>query len=204
MSNLIRINLLDWRAAARERRRKQFLGALVFAALASLVLVIVVPMLYYNHLTEIQEARNRYLESQIAIADRQLVEIRALQKTRESLITRMRIIEQLQQSRSGIVHYFDQLVDTIPNGVYLTSLSQKGNNTNLDGVAESNARVSDYMVNLDDSAWFADPRLIVIKSSENGPQRYADFTLTVRGDSPQKKAADDDAAETNTSVAPRS
>ena len=204
MSNLIRINLLDWRVAARERRRKQFLGALVFAALASLVLVIVVPMLYYNHLTEIQEARNRYLESQIAIADRQLVEIRALQKTRESLITRMRIIEQLQQSRSGIVHYFDQLVDTIPNGVYLTSLSQKGNNTNLDGVAESNARVSDYMVNLDDSAWFADPRLIVIKSSENGPQRYADFTLTVRGDSPQKKAADDDAAETNTSVAPRS
>jgi type IV pilus assembly protein PilN len=204
MSALIRINLLDWRAAARERRRKQFLGALVFAALASLVLVIVLPMLYYNHLTEIQESRNRYLENQIAIADRQLVEIRALQKTRESLITRMRIIEQLQQSRSGIVHYFDELVDTIPKGVYLTALAQKGNATNLDGVAESNARVSDYMVNLDGSEWFADPRLIVIKSSENGPQRFADFTLTVRGDSPSKNTNDDAAANASNAGAPRS
>lgn len=202
MSPLIRINLLDWRAAARERRRKQFLGALVFAALASLVLVIVLPMLYYNHLTEIQQSRNRYLENQIAIADRQIIEIRALQKTRDSLITRMRIIEQLQQSRSGIVHYFDELVDTIPNGVYLTALAQKGSTTNVDGVAESNGRVSDYMVNFDGSDWFADPRLIVIKSSENGPQRFADFTLTVRGDSPPKPAEDD--AERSNSGAPRS
>ncbi|MBS64101.1 PilN domain-containing protein [Salinisphaera sp.] len=204
MSALIRINLLDWRAAARERRRKQFLGALAFAALASLMLVIVLPTLYYGHLTEIQQSRNRYLEEQIAIADRQIVEIRALQKTRESLITRMRIIEQLQQSRSGIVHYFDELVDTIPNGVYLTALAQKGNVTNLDGVAESNARVSDYMVNFDDSDWFTDPRLIVIKSSENGPQRYADFTLNVRGDSPQKKANENVQADTTNPVAPRS
>ena len=116
----------------------------------------------------------------------------------------MRIIEQLQQSRSGIVHYFDELVDTIPNGVYLTALAQKGNVTNLDGVAESNARVSDYMVNFDASDWFTDPRLIVIKSSENGPQRYADFTLNVRGDSPQKNPNDDVQADTTNPVAPRS
>ncbi|MBO9469698.1 PilN domain-containing protein [Endozoicomonas sp. G2_2] len=204
MSTLIRINLLDWRAAARERKRKRFLTLLVLAALASVVVVGVIPMLYYNHLIDVQESRNRYLESQIAIADRQLVEIRALQKTRESLITRMRIIEELQQSRSGIVHYFDQLVDTLPNGVYLSSLVQKGNTTTLDGVAESNARVSDYMVNLDDAAWFADPRLIVIKSSENGPQRFADFTLTVKGDSPNAKPADDQSGPANNPTAPRS
>lgn len=196
MSNLIRINLLDWRAAARERKRKRFLTLLVFAALASVIAVWVLPMLYYNHLIDAQESRNQYLENQIKTADRQLVEIKSLQKTRKNLITRMRIIEQLQQSRSGIVHYFDQLVSTLPNGVYLRNLVQKDNTTTLDGVAESNARVSDYMVNLDDADWFADPRLIVIESSENGPQRFADFTLRVNGDTPDKTA------ESNTADSP--
>ena len=204
MSALVRINLLDWRAAARERKRKRFLTLLVLAALASVVVAGVIPMLYYNHLIDVQESRNRYLESQIAIADRQLVEIRALQKTRESLITRMRIIEELQQSRSGIVHYFDQLVATLPNGVYLNSLVQKGNTTTLNGVAESNARVSDYMVNLDDADWFTDPRLIVIKSSESGPQRFADFTLTVKGETPQAKSESENAGLANNTMAPRS
>ncbi|GAB3680856.1 PilN domain-containing protein [Salinisphaera aquimarina] len=184
MNNLIRINLLDWRAAAREAKRKRFLTLLVAAALGSVVVVGVLPMLYYNHLIDQQESRNQYLQNQITTADKQLVEIRALQKTRDGLINRMRIIEQLQQSRSSIVHYFDQLVATIPDGVYLTGLRQQGNMTTLDGVAESNARVSDYMVNLDDSDWFSDPRLIVIKSSENGPQRFADFTLTVTSTNP--------------------
>lgn len=204
MSSLIRINLLDWRAAARERKRKRFLTTLVVAAVASVVVVGVIPMLYYNHLIEAQESRNQYLQNQIAIADRQLVEIRSLQKTRESLITRMRIIEQLQQSRSGIVHYFDQLVSTLPNGVYLRKLVQKTNTTTLDGVAESNARVSDYMVNFDDADWFTDPRLVVIKSSENGPQRFADFTLTVKGDNPHKKADNDKTARADSPVGPRS
>ena len=204
MSALVRINLLDWRAAARERKRKRFLTLLALTALASVVVVGVIPMLYYNHLIDVQESRNRYLESQISIADRQLVEIRALQKTRDSLITRMRIIEELQQSRSGIVHYFDQLVATLPNGVYLNSLVQKGNTTTLNGVAESNARVSDYMVNLDDADWFADPRLIVIKSSENGPQRFADFTLTVKGETPQARPDSENVGLSNNTTAPRS
>ncbi len=202
-SNLIRINLLDWRAAAREAKRKRFLTLLVAAALASVIVVGVIPMLYYNHLIDAQQARNRYLQEQIATADKQLVEIRALQKTRESLINRMRIIEQLQQSRSSIVHYFDQLVATLPKGVYLTGLTQKGNTTTLDGVAQSNARVSDYMVNLDDSDWFADPRLIVIKSSDNGPQRFADFTLTVTSTNPNAPPPDDTLTTTTAAGAGR-
>ncbi|MES1926355.1 PilN domain-containing protein [Salinisphaera sp. T31B1] len=190
MSHLVRINLLDWRAAAREAKRKRFLTLLVLAALVSVFIVGILPMLYYNHLIDAQQSRNRFLQDQIATADKQLVEIRALQKTREGLINRMRIIEQLQQSRSSIVHYFDQLVATLPDGVYLTGLTQQGDTTTLDGVAQSNARVSDYMVNLDDSPWFADPRLIVIKSSENGPQRFADFTLTVTSTNPNAPAED--------------
>ena len=202
MSEIVRINLLDWRAARREAKRRRFLTVLVAAALASVVLVGVVPMLYYDHLIDGQRERNDFLEARIATADAQLTEIRELEQTRDALITRMRIIEQLQQSRSAIVHYFDELVATLPDGVYLTALSQQGDTTTLNGVAESNARVSDYMVNLDDSDWFADPRLIVIKSSETGPKRYADFTLTV--DSSNPNLADDEAATTTSDSESRS
>lgn len=196
MNHMVRINLLDWRAAEREQKRRRFLTLLVAAALGSVALAGVLPMLYYNNLIDAQESRNRFLESQIATADRQLIELRKLKETRENLITRMRIIEELQQSRSAIVHYFDQLVDTMPDGVYLSSLIQKGKTTTLDGVAESNARVSDYMVNLDDSGWFASPRLIVIKSSESGPGRYADFTLSVDGVNPDIPATENETTAT--------
>lgn len=199
MNRLARINLLDWRAAAREAKRKRFLTLLSASALASVVVVGIIPMLYYNGLIDAQQARNGYLEQQIATADKQIIEIRELQKTRENLINRMRIIEQLQQSRSSIVHYFDELVSTLPPGVYLTGLTQQEQTTTLDGVAESNARVSDYMVNLDDSPWFADPRLIVIKSSENGPRRFADFTLTVNSTNPNTPSPD--AGQTSPSAA---
>lgn len=190
MSTQLRINLLDWRGAARERRRRTFLMALAGAAIASVVLAVVLPMLYYNSLVDAQKQRNAYLQARIDTADKQLVEIRNLKQTRASLIKRMRIIEELQRSRSSIVHYFDQVVATLPDGVFLTSLTQNGDTTTLDGVAESNARVSDYMVNLDDSNWFANPRLIVIKSNESGPRRFADFTLEVDSANPQANTAE--------------
>jgi type IV pilus assembly protein PilN len=179
MSDLICINLLDWRAAEREARQRRFFTAAAGAALATVVVVGLLPMFYYNHLITAENARNAYLARQIATADRQLVEIRALKKTRAQIIDRMRVIEALQRSRSAIVHYFDQLVATIPDGVYLTALTQKGDTTTLDGVAESNARVSEYMVNLNASAWFTNPRLIVIQRTKKGTHRTADFTLKV-------------------------
>lgn len=189
-SPAIRINLLDWRAAEREAKRKRFLTQLVGAALATILLVGILPVMYYNHLIADQQARNAYLQTQITAADAQLTEIRALKKTRDDLINRMKIIADLQRSRSAIVHYFDQLVATLPEGLYLTELTQKGNTTTLDGVAESNARVSEYMTNLDASPWFANPRLIVIKRDDSGPARRADFTLEVDSENPEAPAAD--------------
>lgn len=185
MTGLIRINLLDWRAEQRETKRRRFIAALIGAALATVVIVGVLPVLYYDHLIAAQQSRDNYLKAQIATADKQLVEIRSLKKTRENLINRMHVIEQLQQSRSAIVHYFDQLVATLPDGVYLTSLTQKDDTTTLDGVAESNARVSEYMVKLDESDWFTNPRLIVIKRAKDGARHYADFTLKVDSIDPQ-------------------
>jgi type IV pilus assembly protein PilN len=194
MSDLICINLLDWRAAEREARRRRFLSALAGPALATMVLVGLLPMLYYNHLIAAQTVRNNYLQRQIATANHQLGEIRALKKTRAQLIDRMRVIETLQRSRAAIVHYFDQLVATIPDGVYLTALTQKGKTTTLEGVADANARVSQYMVNLDASRWFTNPRLIVIQRTKRGGHRYANFTLKV--DSINPNAPETAAAKT--------
>lgn len=175
----LHINLLDWRAAEREHKRKRFIAQLTAAAVATIILVGVLPVLYYGQRLDTQRARNQYLQNQIDIAAQQLSEIRALKQTRRDLVDRMRVIGRLQHSRSAIVHYFDQLSATIPEGVALTALEQTEMTTTLNGVAESNARVSQYMTNLDRSAWFNNPRLIVIKRNDRGGQRRADFTLKV-------------------------
>ncbi|MGN8158915.1 PilN domain-containing protein [Salinisphaera sp. RV14] len=182
----VRINLLDWRAEQREYKRKRFIAQLVGAAVATVIVVGILPVLYYDHLIDAQQARDHYLQQQIATADKQLAEIRELKKTREDLINRMQVIGELQRSRSAIVHYFDQLTATIPDGVYLTGLDEKGATTTLDGVAESNARVSEYMTNLDNSPWFTNPRLIVIKRDDSHGKRRADFTLKVDSTSPDQ------------------
>ena len=180
----VRINLLDWRATERERQRRRFLTELVAAALVTVLVVGILPVLYYDHLITSQQTRNQYLESQIQAVDTQLGEIKSLKKTRDDLTHRMAIIAQLQQSRAAIVHYFDQLAATVPDGLYLTHLSQRGDTTTLDGVAESNARVSEYMTNLDASPWFTNPRLVVIKRNDDGRTRHADFTLEVDSTAP--------------------
>ena len=180
----VRINLLDWRAERREQKRRRFITQLVGAAAVTVVMVGILPVLYYNHRIDAQQSRNRYLQNQIEIADKQLTEIRQLKKTREDLVNRMQIIGELQKSRSAIVHYFDQLTATVPDGLHLTGLDQNGETSTLDGVAESNARVSQYMTNLDNSAWFTNPRLIVIKRDDTGGAPRADFTLKVDSASP--------------------
>lgn len=198
MQTLIRINLLDWREARREQRKKQFLTALGAAALGALGLV-ALGVFAYNSAIDNQQARNRFLQAEIAEIDKQIAEIEALEQTRDNLITRMRIIEELQQSRSQIVHYFDQIVETLPEGVYLTSLKQNGKTTTVNGIAESNGRVSAYMVNLDESDWFDDPRLVVIKGTTGGSQRAAEFTLNFRTVNLQQQ--DDEGAASDESEA---
>jgi type IV pilus assembly protein PilN len=175
---LIKINLLDWRAELREKRKRQFMTAIAGALVAS-VGVVLLGMLYMNRAIENQQERNRILKDEITLIEKQIKEIQELDKIRANLLARMQVIEQLQQSRTQIVHYFDELVNTVPEGVYLTSVKQQGNTTAIDGVAESNSRVSAYMKNLDASPWFADPRLQVIKTGESGGRRLANFSLQV-------------------------
>lgn len=174
----IRINLLDWRAERRRQRKQRFLAILGLAAAASLA-VVVIGYLSMGAAVSHQQARNQYLTQQIAELEKQIKEIQELEKVKQNLLARMRVIEQLQQNRSATVHFFDEIINTLPDGVYLTSIKQSAQLVTIDGVAESNGRISSYLKNLDASPWFKDPKLVVIKTSDKSKLRASEFTLQV-------------------------
>jgi type IV pilus assembly protein PilN len=173
-----RINLLDWRAARHARRKKEFLSLLVLGLGASAALI-GLGYVTVEHSIETQQARNQFMTAQIAEMDKQIKEIQELEKVRANLVARMHVIEQLQQSRAASVHFFDEIVNTIPEGVYLTAVKQNGQSVTIDGIAESSGRISAYLKNLDGSPWFKDPKLVVIKTAEKNKQRNSEFTLQV-------------------------
>lgn len=173
-----RINLLDWRATRRARRRKEFLSLLGLSVGAGLALL----GLGYMTMTgavEHQDQRNAYLTAQINDLDKQIKEIEELEKVKANLVSRMNVIQQLQESRSATVHFFDEIVNTLPDGIYLSSIKQSGQNVTLEGTAESSGRISAYIKNLDASPWFSNPKLVVIKTGEKNKQRNSEFTLQV-------------------------
>lgn len=189
-----RINLLDWRAERRELRKKQFTAMLGAAFVVSAGLV-ALGWLAMNSAIASQDARNDYLRQQIVETDQKIKEIQELEKVKNNLLSRMRVIEELQASRSATVHFFDELVNTLPEGVNLVSVKQSGTGVTVEGIAESNGRVSTYMKNLDASDWFDDPKLVVIKTAEKNNQRQSQFTLQVKNLT--KPVAEGAAAEEN-------
>ncbi len=176
---MVRINLLPWREMRRKERERQFYSVIGGSALLMGAVVLYVH-LHIGGLIDAQEGRNKFIKDQIAAVDKKIAEIRELEKEKKRLLARMNIIQQLQSSRPVVVHLFDELVETLPDGVYLTNISQKGSDITLKGVAQSNARVSAFMRKLDTSAWLGNPRLQVIKTSKKGAQRTSSFTLTVK------------------------
>jgi type IV pilus assembly protein PilN len=192
---MARINLLPWREWERERKKKEFFGNLAGVLVAGAALVLLIGW-YLNGQIEAQEARNSVLESEIAELDRKIAEIQNLQKTRDELLARMRVIQELQGNRPVIVRVFDELVRTLAKGVHFRTLKMEGNRLTLDGVAESNNRISTLMRNLDNSDWFASPNLKTIKEDPQNPDYGAQastFNLTFVQTNPNKGA--DDAAE---------
>lgn len=174
-----RINLLPWREERRKQRERRVYG--LFAGAAALGAV--VWFVGHSHLDgriDFQRARNQMLQSEIQQLDQRIVRIRDLEATKNKLLARMRVIQDLQQDRPRIVHLFEQFVTTLPEGVYLTGIEEQGDSFTLTGVAESNARVSNFMENLDSSDWLTDPDLSVIEISEREGMRVSNFTLTVR------------------------
>jgi len=185
------INLLPWREENRQEQKKEFVVMLVMVCVFAAAIV---GLIHFQMQAKIdyQLARNQFLSNEIATVDKQILEIRELQKVRRSLIERMEVIQDLQGSRPSIVHLFTEIVSTVPNGVYLQSLAQTGNNLVIKGEAESNARVSTYMRNLQASAWLKDPNLTVIEIEDKTVNRISTFMLTVKQTSPNATGEDND------------
>ena len=175
----VHINLLDWRAKLREERKREF-GVMTGGAFGLGAVLILAAILNVNGKINTQTDRNGLLQQQIVEMDQKIKEIQDLEKTKANLLARMRVIEELQQSRAASVHFFDEIVNTLPEGVYLTMLKQSGAEVEIQGVAESNGRVSTYMKNLESSEWFANPKLVVIKTAEKNKSRTSEFTLKVK------------------------
>lgn len=186
---MARINLLPWREEKRRLRQRQFNVILIVVGAASAFTLGLIYLGYDGAIAN-QNARNQYLTDQIKLMDDKIAQIKDLQDKKQRLLARMQIIEQLQASRPIEVHLFDQLVKTLPAGVYLTAVAQNGDNLTINGEAESSARVSTYLRNIDASPWLGAPNLVVVQKdpNRNGAQSFT-VTAKVVDKAAQQKAA---------------
>jgi type IV pilus assembly protein PilN len=186
---MAKINLLPWREKDRTQKRAEFFTLMGGAAAITAGLFLLF-YIYVNAKIDYQNSRNAYLQEQIVSLDAKIKEIRLLEKKRENLLARMDAIQKLQASRPIIVRLFDEIVTTLPAGVFITSLSQSGSTVVLKGTAQSNARVSNFMRNIEESDWIASPNLTVIQSATRQNQRLSDFELRLRQAAPKNSAED--------------
>lgn len=187
---MARINLLPWREEARKQKTQDF-GVLIgiFAGVAAVIVAIV--HVYNSQLVEAQQSRNRYMEEQIAFLDTKIKEIQDLEAEKRRLLDRMRAIEQLQTNRPLVVRFFDELVNSLPEGVSINTITQRGNSVTINGVAQSNARVSSLMRNLDTSDWLANPALDIIQATSQVGTRVSQFTLRFNQVVPKPEGEDE-------------
>ncbi|WP_422504934.1 PilN domain-containing protein [Stenotrophomonas sp. GZD-301] len=160
---MARINLLPWRAERRKQRQRDFYTMLGFAAIGGVLLSLLI-WFYYDRQVSGQGDRNTFLQAEIEKVKEQNKEIERLDRQKDRLLARKKVIEELQAKRSQMVHLFDALVRTIPDGVVLTALKQEGDILTLEGRTQSNARVSAYMRNLEGSGWMTSPELSIIEA----------------------------------------
>ncbi|MFZ2507948.1 MAG: PilN domain-containing protein [Steroidobacteraceae bacterium] len=169
------INLLPWRQALRQRRKKEFFIGIV-ASLALAAVVTLLTHLTVSSMIDSQEERNDLLKKEIAGLDKDIEQIVALEEQKDRMISRMEVIDKLQSSRPEVVKLFDQVVGTLPEGVYLTGIKQSGRRIEFNGVAQSSTRVSAFMRNIDASETLSAPELKVIQTGR-GTGPGAQFTL---------------------------
>jgi type IV pilus assembly protein PilN len=189
-----RINLIPWREAERKRKRQEFgvgaLGAVIVAALITFLV-----NLQMGAAVDNQNERNQFLTDEIAKLDKQITEILALEEEKRRLKARIDVIEKLELSRPEIVHVFDQLVRTIPDGVNLTSVKQTDRKLQLKGLAQSSTRVASYMRNIDASEWLGDPALDILET-KGATEGNSEFTLNATQENPRQPAQPEQVAAT--------
>jgi len=159
---MAKINLLPWRENLRKKRQQNFMVALG-ATLAAAALVVLAANHFMNQQISGQENRNNYLRAEIRKLERDIQRIEQLEEVRDNLIARKDVIEQLQSNRNLMVHLFNQLAQTVPEGVTLNSVRQNNEELSIQGSSESETRVSDYMRNIEGAEWMSNTRLSIVE-----------------------------------------
>ncbi len=172
------INLLPWREERRKQQQQEFIVMLVVAAVVG-GLLFWVWQGSVDQQTADQRARNSHIQAKTAELDEKIKEIKELKQRRAELVARMEVIQSLQGNRPSIVYVFDQLVKTLPDGVYYDEIKRQGALFTIKGLAESNNRISRLMRNLDQSDWFEEANLLNVSARENDSEVNS-FTLTVK------------------------
>ncbi|MEO6144781.1 MAG: PilN domain-containing protein [Dermatophilaceae bacterium] len=189
------INLLPWRERLKEKRKKDFLVALAITVVAAGIIILLGDRIMRSSISN-QNARNEVLREQILVLNKEIEEIRQLREQKAELTERMTVIQNLQGTRPVIVRLYDELVRTLPEGVYYNTVTRTNDVVSLNGVAESNNLVSALMRSLDDSEWFADPNLRQVNALPGGVNSAGaqesgqnQFDLTVKVTTPAQTAA---------------
>lgn len=189
---MIRINLLPHREEKRKALRQQFFALSGLVAVLAALIAVMVHGVIAGYISQ-QGSKNEFLKKEIAVLDKEIDEIKRLKEQTSALLSRKGVIESLQISRTETVQLFNELARRVPTGIYMKSLKQTGNRIGITGIAQSNARVSTLMRNLEASPLLERPDLVEIKAVNLGNRRYAEFSLNViitrTAPAPEKKPA---------------
>ena len=183
---MAQINLLPWREERRQELKKEFLTVVALIVALGVGLLISADR-YVNGQINYQKARNGHLEESIEDLNTQVAEIKELQRKRNQLLDRMRVIQELQGNRPVIVGILDQIVRTVPDGVFYTSLEARNMQISVRGIAESNNRVSSLMRQLNSSDWLENPNLDAVRSATEYGDQATTFSLTVQIELPESE-----------------
>jgi type IV pilus assembly protein PilN len=183
---MAKINLLPWRAERRKQRQKEFTSMLGLAAVVGALVGFLIIM-YYNGQISGQQKRNDLLRQEITAVEAKIKQIKELDKKKDRLLARKAVIEELQATRSQMVHLFDELARTIADGTQIMTIQQNGTKLTMTGRTQSNARVSTYMRNLEASGWITNPELSIIQAKGTDKSMPYEFSLSVTLKNPSKK-----------------
>lgn len=180
------INLLPWRETLKKEREKRF-GIITGIALGVAAAIWGGVHFAFASQIEYQKSRNDFLNKEIAEAEKKIKEIEELEKEKERLIARMEAVQKLEEDRSKVVLLLDALIEAVPSGVSFTTLTQKADVITIDGFAQSDSRVATLMRKISESKWLSDPRVTVIKSSNQDKREISTFNLSFKQISPKKE-----------------
>ncbi|MFV8572337.1 PilN domain-containing protein [Marinobacter sp. SBS5] len=186
---MAKINLRPWREELRAEKQKQFVVMMLGAVIIAAGLVFLWKTDTDNRIAY-QQSRNAYIETAAKQLDKQIKEIENLKRQRDELLARMKVIQDLQGKRPVIVRVFDELVRTLPDGVFFTDLKKTGERLDIVGMAESNSRISNLMRQYDDSEWFTGPNLSNVAAADNRRAGYSQFNLSVQQKTPEPEGED--------------